>query len=680
MGERKPQRKGLKSPIASVNKGRQKEKKEIGMKNVFLEEYYKGIFLGKSNRKGRFMSMGELKKRVSRLNEKMLAQLKSANELNNVHLMFSKLCALLQRKLEREEEEIKRQELQRLLEQCQRFCALLAAKDLEFLPEISEEELEAALKLPGIRRYLLSNSLLRAYELFYIPKTIEKEIQERIPEKPEDEYPETRKLQRNFVLHVGPTNSGKTHDALERLKESSHGAYFGPLRLLALEVSDKLNAEGVPCSMVTGEESVLVAGATCTACTVEMLNDREYFDIVVVDECQMIGDPHRGSNWTKAILGLRAEEIHLCMAPEAETVVLQMIKRCQDNYKVIRHRRSTKLQVEKEPYVLGRDLQKGDALIVFSKKSVLALAAHLEREAKVKASVIYGSLPPASRREQVRRFLEGETEVVVSTDAIGMGLNLPIRRVVFVETQKYDGVLRRKLNHAEIKQIAGRAGRFGLYQEGYVAAVEDVDLIVDGVNGNSAAIRHAYIGFPERLLELPSDIDNLIKIWVAMDTPYLYRKMEVDELLALYQAFVHINGIQLDEFKKEEIYKLITCSIDLNNRYVMNLWRDYCREYRQVEELDFPYTIGENLYDLESYYKMLDLYFQFSRKVNLPIQTELLEEERRNTEEEINRILKTECGSYTRKCAECGRELPWNYTYSVCERCYFRIQYRRGRF
>lgn len=645
------------------------------MKEKYLENYYLILFFGKNNRRYNNITMVDLRRKAAKLNERKLSNIRKPNELNSVHAMFSKLCAFIERKLKTEPEGDRNEELERYKKQMQKFCALLAAKDLEFLPDISEEELERALKMPGVGRYLLSNSLERAYELFYIPKTIEKGIRELIPEKPEDEYPAARELKRKFILHVGPTNSGKTHDALERLKESSHGAYFGPLRLLALEVYDKMNAEGVRCSMITGEESIVVEDANCVACTVEMLNDHEYFDVVVVDECQMIGDPHRGSNWTRAILGLRAQEIHLCMAPEAETIVLQIIKRCQDEYKVIHHKRNTTLKVEKKLFSLSDDLQKGDALIVFSKKSVLALAAHLERETGVKASVIYGSLPPASRREQVRRFLSGETEVVISTDAIGMGLNLPIRRVVFVETKKFDGVIKRDLQTAEIKQIAGRAGRFGMYDEGYVAAVDNIELISSGVSGNSALIKQAYIGFPEQLLDLPSDIDNLIKIWVTMDTPYLYRKMEVDELLALYQAFVSIRIP--DEIAKQEIYKLITCSIDLNNRYVMDLWKDYCKEYQYVEELDFPCTIGDNLYDLETYYKMLDLYFQFSRKVGLPMDLEGLEEERRETEEEINRILKNECSSYTRKCTECGREMPWNHPFSICEHCHMRAQRRR---
>ena len=107
-------------------------------------------------------------------------------------------------------------------------------------------------------------------------------------------------------------------------------------------------------------------------------------------------------------------------------------------------------------------------------------------------------------------------------------------------------------------------------------------------------------------------------------------------------------------------------------RYVQNMEQTIQELSCDVEELQFPYSPGPDLYDLESYYKMLDLYFQFSRKVGLPVQEENLVEERRNTEEEISRILKTECASYTRKCTICGRELSWDYPFSICERCFER--------
>ena len=656
--------------IARGNKDSRGTEKQMETSD-YLGNYYEELFFGHVNRRYRAMTTGEMKKRVEKLCQKTLDEIGKANELSDIHAMLSKVCAYLMHK----EHTVRTGEQKAVIEaytiQAKEFCRCLAETDLRFLPPLSVEELEQVLKMQGIRRYLLTNSLERAYQLFYIPKTIQRGISASMEKRPEDEYPEARAMHRRFILHIGPTNSGKTHDALERLKQSSHGAYFGPLRLLALEVYDKCNGEQVPCSMITGEETIEVPGAVCQSCTVEMLNDHEYFDIVVVDECQMVGDPYRGHNWTRAILGLRAEEIHLCMAPEAESIITQMIKRCGDSYRIVRHKRNTRLTVERRPYSMVSDLKKGDALIVFSKKSVLALAAHLEKQG-ISCSVIYGSLPPATRREQVRRFLEKETDIVVRTAAFGRGLYRASRRRVFVETAKFDGVVKRTLEPTEIKQIAGRAGRFGIYEEGFVAAIDGIEIIEDGLSRLPVPIMKAYVGFPEQLLELPAEIDNLIKIWASMDAPAIYQKMEVDELLALYQHFLMVHRDRLNEFAKPEIYKLITCAIDINNKMVVDLWKDYCREYREVDELEFPYSPGPDLYDLESYYKMLDLYFQFSRKAGLPVQTENLTQERHETEEEISRILKTECGSYSRKCSACGRELAWDYPFSICEKCFER--------
>ena len=342
----------------------------------YLEEYYKELFFGNVNKRYRAMTAVELRKRLKRLTEANIKPLEKANELSDVHAMLSKVCAYLMHKEGKLPPGPAVQEWEKNCASMKEFCGALARKDLEYLSGLSLEELEHVLRMQGIRRYLLTNSLDRAYQLFYIPKTIKKGIRESVNQKPEEEYPGAREMKRRFILHVGPTNSGKTHDALERLKECGHGAYFGPLRLLALEVYDKLNSEGLACSMITGEEPLEVPGAVCQACTVEMLNDHDYFDIVVVDECQMVADPYRGHNWTRAVLGLRAEEIHLCMAPEAEDIIVQMIKRCGDQFRVVRHKRNTRLTLETKPYNLKRDLRKGDALIVFSKKSVLALAAH----------------------------------------------------------------------------------------------------------------------------------------------------------------------------------------------------------------------------------------------------------------------------------------------------------------
>ena len=114
-------------------------------------------------------------------------------------------------------------------------------------------------------------------------------------------------------MHVGPTNCGKTYQALERLKTAENGVYLGPLRLLALEVYEKMTDAGIPCTMLTGEECIYQENSRIVSSTIEMLDISGYYDIAVIDEAQMIADEERGHSWTRSILGLKAKEIHICM-------------------------------------------------------------------------------------------------------------------------------------------------------------------------------------------------------------------------------------------------------------------------------------------------------------------------------------------------------------------------------
>lgn len=297
-------------------------------------------------------------------------------------------------------------------------------------------------------------------------------IMKLVPLRPEMEFPEALAMKRHFVLHIGPTNSGKTFHALERLKTARKGIYLGPLRLLALEVYEKMREYKVPCTMLTGQECLEMEGSTIQASTIEMLNVEQAYEVAVIDEAQMIEDKNRGYSWTRAILGILAEEIHICMSPAAEPVITHLISLCNDDYEIHRYERKTRLEFEEKSFSFPEDVKEGDALVVFSKKAVLDVAGRLEEQG-IESSVIYGSLPPEIRRRQMALFTSGETKVVVSTDAIGMGLNLPVKRIIFMQTEKFDGQSVRKLLPPEVKQIAGRAGRFGIYDTGYVNAMGD---------------------------------------------------------------------------------------------------------------------------------------------------------------------------------------------------------------
>lgn len=161
---------------------------------------------------------------------------------------------------------------------------------------------------------------------------------------PQQWFPFARALERRFIFHAGPTNSGKTYHALQALKAAKSGVYCGPLRLLAMEIYDRLNAEGVMCDLVTGQERRAVPGSSHVACTVEMTSLRRRVDVAVLDEIQMIGDDVRGWAWTRALLGVPANEIHLCGDTSALELVGRLCRSMGEPLEVRRYDRITKLE------------------------------------------------------------------------------------------------------------------------------------------------------------------------------------------------------------------------------------------------------------------------------------------------------------------------------------------------
>ena len=278
-------------------------------------------------------------------------------------------------------------------------------------------------------------------------------------------YSLARGMRREVHLHVGPTNSGKTYSAIQRLKASESGVYCSPLRLLAWEVAEGLNNEhGVPCDMITGQEKKPVSGARHVACTVEMADTRRVVDVAVIDEAHLMGDPDRGYAFTRAILGLPAKELHLCGDPAMVPLVQKVIEEVGDELTVHRYTRLQPLKVLDKPLRSIKNVRSGDCLVAFSRKAVHQLKRDVEKEAALRACVIYGSLPPEARARQAELFNDRAStgyDVLIASDAIGMGLNLSIKRVVFTTVRKFDGEQMRLLEPPEVKQIAGRAGRYG---------------------------------------------------------------------------------------------------------------------------------------------------------------------------------------------------------------------------
>lgn len=277
-----------------------------------------------------------------------------------------------------------------------------------------------------------------------------------------------------LILHIGPPNSGKTHHALNALAAAGSGWYLAPLRLLAFEVFERLNQRGVRCNLLTGEEHISVDGATITAATIEMFNPQRSGDCVVIDEAQMLADSDRGWAWTRALMEAQAGAIHILAPPSGRALIERLARAAELDFVLERHERLAEIKVADEPWSLRR-LPPRTILVAFSRHAALRLKTTLERYNRT-VSIVYGNLPPEVRRRQADRFAHGETEICVATDAVGMGLNLPADYVCFYEVQKFDGRQLRQLTAAEVQQIGGRAGRFGLSRAGEVGATGHHDL------------------------------------------------------------------------------------------------------------------------------------------------------------------------------------------------------------
>ncbi len=280
-------------------------------------------------------------------------------------------------------------------------------------------------------------------------------------------YPLARSLHRKLYFYVGPTNSGKTYSAMKALKEAHCGLYLAPLRLLALEGFEDLKGDHIETSLITGEEQLIDEDASHVCSTIEMIDYDLDVDVAVIDEVQMLDDIDRGWAWVNAIIGCPAKKIIMTGSVNALDAVKKIASYLNEELEVVKFQRKNELTLMDRHVALG-NLEPHTALIAFSRADVLKLKQKLHKKHNV--SVIYGNLSPEVRRDEARRFREGETDILIATDAIAMGLNLPIRTILFTTHRKFDGIEKRGINVNEIVQIAGRAGRFGHHEKGFIGA------------------------------------------------------------------------------------------------------------------------------------------------------------------------------------------------------------------
>lgn len=503
-------------------------------------------------------------------------------------------------------------------------------------------------------------------------------------------HADARRMNRRVIYHMGPTNSGKTYHAIEALCKAKNGCYLAPLRLLASELFDTMSNKGVKTTLLTGEEVIEVPESTHFSSTIEMAKLQQRFECCVIDEVQMLTDPQRGWAWTRALVNIQADEIHLCGDHSVLELVKKILALCGDTLEVREYTRMTELKVMDHQIPLSQ-LQKSDALIVFSRRNALKYKADLE-ELDFKVSIVYGRLSPEVRREQARKFDEGETDIMVSTDAIAMGMNLPVRRIVFSALSKFVDNKENPLTYSEIKQIAGRAGRFKRFPVGEVTTLNRVE---DGLRTLRSALDH-HLGQQDKAMVGP-DLDIFSSVNNALESHGLPTLM-LSEFLRLFNTMTFQKPffcvdmremIELAEMveaadedrtlSNAEIFGFACAPVNLglieHVQYYLWILNHYVTNQSILNEpID---DRSDNIDYLETSIKCVELYQWLSRhfnQKNFEFDEKQLLENKSKAIERLNELLSDKIG---KTCSSCGCKMPANARFNICDECFSKRRFAR---
>jgi ATP-dependent RNA helicase SUPV3L1/SUV3 len=362
---------------------------------------------------------------------------------------------------------------------------------------------------------------------------------------------------------LGPTNTGKTHLAIERMLGHASGMIGLPLRLLAREVYDRVvKAKGeAAAALITGEEKIAPDTARYFVCTVEAMPLDRAVEFLAVDEIQVARDLDRGHVFTDRMLSARGFGETMLLGSDT---MRPMIRKLMPDAEIVRRERLSTLAYAGPKKITK--LPKRSAVVAFSADEVYAIAELLRRH-RGGAAVVMGALSPRTRNAQVALYQSGEVDFLVATDAIGMGLNMDVDHVAFASRRKFDGHTWRDLRADEIAQIAGRAGRFtrdGLFGETGECAPFDAEIVERVENHEFEAIeavqwRNAELSFAsvEKLvasLEQPPDRPGLMRVRNADDERVLRVVRDDEELMARVRTPDDVRRLwsacQLPDFRK----------------------------------------------------------------------------------------------------------------------------------
>ncbi len=579
--------------------------------------------------------------------------------------------------------------LERIVDECASYASMLHLSDEELRARVYEYVLElvpASLHISA----KVQRKILRRFLHSIQGELIKKQRQELLARTIRDFkslFPIARGMRRKLTLHIGPTNSGKTYTAMQRLKSADTGYYLAPLRLLALEGYEGLKREGIDASLITGEEQILDEDATHISSTIEMMNYDIDVDVAVIDEVQMIDDRDRGWAWANAIIGAPAKEVIMTGSPNVKDAIIALAEYLGEELEIVEFERKNPLELLEAPTDI-KDIEPATAVIAFSRKEVLRLKQQLSRDFAV--SVVYGNLSPEVRREEARRFREGETQILVATDAIAMGMNLPIKTVLFSKAQKFDGIKDRNLYPSEIHQIAGRAGRYGLHEAGYVGALNKEALSIVRKNFHKEAKKVQtpfrvmasldHIRLVSKILE-ENSLEEILRFFIKnMEFNGPFYAASLDDML---EAAKIVDGYDLDIATK---YHLACAPLTLKSSYILEAFESYIQALEKKEPVYYhpPKLRSEHaqtsqeLLMAEDMVKEISLYLWLSYRFgDYFVDADKAREYRMVLNRYIeNTLQKTEL---TQACKLCSAPLPHNSKYAICQKCFKRhYTHKRG--
>ncbi len=353
---------------------------------------------------------------------------------------------------------------------------------------------------------------------------------------------------------LGPTNTGKTHLAIETMLSFESGMIGFPLRLLAREVYDKvvLKTGLDKVALITGEEKIIPLNAKYFLCTVESMPIDKELDFIAVDEIQMCSDHERGHIFTDRLLNMRGSKLTMLMGSRT---IKNIISKLDDDIEFVNRDRLSKLSYSGHKKISRIDRK--TAIIAFSAEEVYAIAELIRRQ-KGGAAIVMGSLSPKTRNAQVELYQSGDVDFLVATDAIGMGINMDLNQVYFSNLKKFDGKKLRRLSLSEIGQIAGRAGRylndgsFGITGQCKDINAEEVELLESHKFENLQSLywRNSKLNFTNPLSLIKSLDEKPYRDWLRK-----INECEDEKALKFFLRSKNLENIKLDEEKLKVLWE-----------------------------------------------------------------------------------------------------------------------------